>query len=108
MIWGFCIPTDWDYRNHREFEIQLNKNLSKKSQIETLAHEMVHVKQFARSEYKMLERDIHKWKGKKIYLPLHKYKKKYRDLPWEKEAFLSEPWLVEFYNRHCDNNDVLR
>jgi hypothetical protein len=99
---GFCNPTYWEYNRPRDFEILLNSNLPKDEQIVTLAHEMVHVKQYARNEWKVYDDDIHRWRGKTIYMPESKYKK----MPWEKEARLSEPWLHQFYEQHCENNGL--
>jgi hypothetical protein len=105
---GFCSPTDWDYRNHRDFEILLNRALAKEEQLATLAHEMVHIKQYARKELKMCKGDYYKWMGKKMYLPSDKFDKKYKDgrLPWETEACLSEEWLLDFYKKHCERNKL--
>ena len=99
---GYCNPIDWNYNSPRDFEILLNCQMSKEDQIVTLAHEMVHVKQYARNEWKVFDDDIHKWMGKRMYMPESKYKK----MPWEKEARLSEPWLKHFYEQHCENNNL--
>jgi hypothetical protein len=109
MTWiemGFCSPFDYE-RNPREFLIELNNSHPRNAQIETLAHEMVHVKQMARNEWKIYTDEIHSWMGKKMHLPESKYQKKYFKLPWEKEAFLSEPWLCRFYEQHCKNNNLI-
>lgn len=104
---GYCNYTDYDYPTHREFVIEINKNLSYHHQVETLAHEMVHLKQFARNEWKMHNREgVYSWMGKRMYIPEDKYSERYRKLPWEKEAYLSEPWLTSFYRKHCDKNDL--
>lgn len=89
---GFCNPLEWDYRP-REFEILLNRTMNRKDQYETLAHEMVHVKQYARNEWKIYDGDNYKWQGKKIYMPWSKYKY----MPWEIEAKKYEPILLRRY-----------
>lgn len=103
---GYCFPHD--DRPHRHFAIELNKMLSYPNQIETLAHEMVHVKQFARGEWKEIGNGHHKWLGKSMYVSDEEYDKKYRSLklPWEKEAVLSESWLGYFYREHCRINNL--
>jgi len=104
---GYCHYTDFEYRKHREFVIELNRNLPYYEQVETLAHEMVHLKQFARNEWKMYEQDgLYSWMGRRIYVPDDKFSERYRKLPWEKEAYLSEPWLAGFYREHCENNEL--
>ena len=72
---GYCLETD----NYRTFEIELDKTQSMRNLLETLAHEMVHVKQYARRE---LNPKVDCWMGK-TYNPK---KVSYWDLPWEIEA----------------------
>jgi hypothetical protein len=93
---GFCNPFDFDERSPREFELLLNRNLSKSEQLITIAHEMVHVKQFALNEWKVYDNDEYRWRGKKVRHP----RKKHFNLPWEKEAIASEPWLMHFYEKY--------
>ena len=46
--WGYCIPTDYaDANRPREFDIDINKQAKLRRLLETVAHEMVHAKQFA-------------------------------------------------------------
>jgi hypothetical protein len=72
---GYCLETD----NNRTFEIELDRKLPLRKLMETLAHEMVHVKQYARRE---LHPVYDTWCGK-TYNPK---KVSYWDLPWEIEA----------------------
>jgi hypothetical protein len=72
---GYCLELD----NNRQFEIELDRTLSQRKLLETLAHEMVHVKQYARRE---LHPVTDTWCGK-TYNP---DKVSYWDLPWEIEA----------------------
>ena len=72
---GYCLETD----NNRTFEIEIDRKLPLRKLMETLAHEMVHVKQYARREF----HPVHdKWMGKTI----NPKKVSYWDLPWEIEA----------------------
>jgi hypothetical protein len=72
---GYCLETD----NKRTFEIEIDRTLSQRKLLETLAHEMVHVKQYARRELHPVHQT---WCGK-TYNP---DKVSYWDLPWEIEA----------------------
>ena len=89
---GYCLETD----NNRTFEIEIDKSQSLRDLLETLAHEMVHVKQFARRELHPSKDD---WYGK-TYDPK---KVSYWDLPWEIEAHGRE---VGLFIRWCEENDL--
>jgi hypothetical protein len=69
----------------------------------TLAHEMVHVKQFAYKQLKYVTRSVekNKWKGRYI----NQDKIKYEKLPWEKEAFRREEKLLLYYIANSDSFD---
>lgn len=95
---GFCEPIDHGYRNHRFFEITLNSKQPKSMQLRTLAHETVHVMQFARNQFKILDEDnTYKWRGKVRRINFDKY----FSMPWEKEAHLSEGYLLDYYKQYC-------
>lgn len=68
---GNCIVADGFAKNPREFEIELDSRLKQRDLLTTLAHEMVHVKQFVRGEIPYVFPDDGK----------------YYDWPWEIEAF---------------------
>lgn len=80
----------------RDFEISLNKNLSRKSILRALAHEIVHVRQFARGKLKFIDIDVSKW-GKRVYK--HSYSN-YFKLPWEVEAHKLETELFKAYLKY--------
>jgi hypothetical protein len=88
---GYCLETD----NNRTFEIELDRKLSLRKLMETLAHEMVHVKQYARREFHPAN---NAWLGK-TYNPK---KVSYWDLPWEIEAHGRETGL---FIRWVEEND---
>jgi hypothetical protein len=95
-VYGYC---DWNDDNHkaRDFTITLNPNLGKRNTLLVLAHEMVHVKQYARGELKDFVRlNRVKWKGK-IY---NDRAIDYWELPWEIEAHGREKGL---YYKFLDN-----
>lgn len=89
---GDCIWTDSYYRP-REFHINLKSTNDEDHMIKTLAHEMVHVKQWAREEIKD-GRDVTRALWKKTRL-VDCRKTAYEDLPWEKEANKLEEILFE-------------
>lgn len=61
----------------------------------TIAHELVHIKQYIRGE---LNPSMTRWKGQEIpYGPRGGMKIAYQRCPWEKEAFKREEELAELY-----------
>lgn len=91
---GNCCITQYnDWYKAREFEIQLKRHRSQKNTLLTLAHEMVHVKQFAKGE---LNSDNDKWQGEKVDTEVVQYD----DLPWEIEACSLEHILYGLYMDH--------
>lgn len=83
---GLCCAID-----DREFEIEINRTLRLRRLLETVAHEMVHVKQYARHEMK----EPRVWKGKILDKSIE-----YWDLPWEIEAHGRE---VGLFIRWCED-----
>lgn len=76
--YGYCLST-----STREFEIEIDKNLPLRKLLTTVAHEMVHVKQYARKELK----GDYVWKDKTINPKTTDY--------WD------EPWEIEAHGREC-------
>jgi len=72
----------------REFELEIHKNMSLRKVLETVCHEMVHVKQYARGELYESSRNKHRWQGKWIDKD-----PEYWDQPWEIEAHGREAGL---------------
>jgi len=88
-VYGFC---DWNDDNHRarDFTITVDPNLGKRNTLIVLAHEMVHVKQYAKGEMKdYLRAKRVKWRGK-VY---DDNQMSYWDYPWEIEAHGREKGL---------------
>ena len=87
-----CIDTE----DLNTFEIQLDKGMSLRKKLLSVAHEMVHVKQFTRKELEhtsSINRQL--WRGKN-----YNTKNRYYDLPWEIEAYgrelgLFTTWIEE-------------
>lgn len=84
---GYCLEED----NNRTFELEIDKTQSLRGLLETVAHEMVHVKQYARHEMK----EPRVWKGKILSKDIE-----YWDLPWEIEAHGRE---VGLFVRWCQD-----
>jgi hypothetical protein len=75
---GYAGILDYNDSNKpREFEIELHPGIGAHDILETLAHEMVHVKQYAYSD---LNEACTRWRGKKVE------NMDYYDEPWEIEA----------------------
>jgi hypothetical protein len=91
---GNCAIVEFnDWYKAREFEIQLKRHRSLKNTLLTLAHEMVHLKQFAKGE---LNDANTKWKGQEIDTDVVEYS----DWPWEIEANALELILYDRYVDH--------
>lgn len=75
---GYCLRV-----TPRNFKIEINHTQGLRRMLETVAHEMVHVKQYARNEMNDWVHDekYYKWKGTSV-----PEKTNYWDLPWEIEA----------------------
>lgn len=88
--YGYCVPDQSANRDRpREFNIELNKGIKLRRLLETLAHELVHAKQFARGElYQSTITAKSRWHGKWIARDPN-----YWDCPWEIEAHGREAGL---------------
>tara|TARA_B100000780_G_scaffold194041_1_gene136819 strand:+ start:2664 stop:3044 length:381 start_codon:yes stop_codon:yes gene_type:complete len=89
--YGYCLPAeDADPARPRDIDIDLNCKMTLRLLLETLAHELVHAKQFARGElYQSSVHGKHRWQGKWMPAKLPNY----WDLPWEIEAHGRETGL---------------
>jgi hypothetical protein len=94
---GVCGDCIWEDRNHkpREFTIRIDSKENKEFILDTLAHEMIHVKQYARGELVDLVRKpkMSRFKGKLI--PWES-----KDEPWEKEQWEKSKALYEDYKSY--------
>lgn len=91
-VWhGFAMVEDYNVLNQpRSFVIELHKNDSEEEKLKTLAHELVHVRQYARNE---LNDEMNTWKGRKVDSDAIDYD----DQPWEIEANQLGNELYELY-----------
>jgi hypothetical protein len=94
--YAFC---EWEDTNHRskEFTVTVDSTMGKRNMLLALAHEMVHVKQYAKGELKdYLRSNKSKWMSEII----DPAKTDYWDFPWEIEAHGREKGLyIKFLNR---------
>jgi len=90
-VFAWCVPID-DHARPREFEIELEASLGRIAMIRTLAHEMVHIKQWAKNELKEYVRKDAHWHGSPVSPDTP-----YRDLPWEVEAYAMQDKLASDY-----------
>ena len=88
---GFVSIDDYNVLNQpRSFVIELHKNDSEEEKLKTLAHELVHVRQYARNE---LNDEMNTWKGRKVDSDAIDYD----DQPWEVEANKLGNEIYELY-----------
>jgi len=85
---GWCYVEDDDVRP-REFRIELEKTLDEMTLLRTLAHEMVHVWQYASGRLRLYQDGRHLYDGR-----LYSSNTKYLERPWEGEAYELEEVLV--------------
>lgn len=102
--YGYCLAVADDGGRPdrpRTFEIELHNKMTLRKTLETLAHEMVHVKQYARGElYQSTQKGMHRWQGKWI-----KNDPDYWDCPWEWEAMGREAALfIQYVEANGYNN----
>lgn len=89
---GYCDYDD-DESRPRDFRILLDRSIDKVDIVETIAHEMVHVWQFATGKLVDLADGRSKYDG-------HKYDRDdmpYGELPWEVEAYGMEEGLIRLW-----------
>ena len=93
--YGYCHIIDDDLNRPREFMIEVDASMKHPFDqiLIWLAHEMVHLKQFVRSELCDYETGRVRWK-KRMYGRVH-----YEDQPWEREAYRLEEKL---YNQFAE------
>lgn len=95
--YAYCEWEDNNYRG-RDFTITIDPTLGKRNMLLALAHEMVHVKQYAKGELKDYSRtNKTKWKSEII----DPEKVDYWDFPWEIEAHGREKGLYVRYIQQC-------
>jgi hemoglobin-like flavoprotein len=90
--WGICDHHDIGIKP-REFTILINSELKEvKDIITTVAHEMVHVWQYATGKLRDYEAPVHRYEN-----DLYDADMSYRDMPWEIEARQLEKVLYKLW-----------
>lgn len=92
---GTCLVTESTRANKPfMFEVEINRDNNTKTILYSLAHELVHVKQFALGE---LDENQTRWQGRRVDTD----KVDYWDLPWEIDAYGRERGLyVRFIDKY--------
>ena len=93
---GYCDYDEYG-RSPRDFRIAIHAMCERPDVVETVAHEMVHVWQFATDRLVDLANGDSKYDG-------HKYCRSdmtYGEYPWEVEAYALEEELVRLWIKHC-------
>tara|TARA_B100001971_G_C17777989_1_gene328295 strand:- start:6 stop:485 length:480 start_codon:yes stop_codon:yes gene_type:complete len=103
---GTAIWEDEGFRP-KEFTIELDSSVKLRNLLITLAHEMVHIKQWAKDEmYEYMKPHMVRFKGEKLHLK----EVEYWDYPWEIEAYGKQLGLfVRFceYMEFTEREDML-
>lgn len=98
---GLAEAIDCDIKP-REFHIQIRQTMSRQNILKTLAHELVHVKQYARKELGVvLIGSRLRWHDQMIDSAATNY----WEYPWEIEAYGREVGLYEMYHHHLAQNN---
>lgn len=88
----------------KEFQIQIATGLNLPTYIETIIHEMIHVKQYSRGELK--DRFPLGATSKKLWKGRDHTKTSYSRMPWERQAYNLSGKLVAEYNSYRKNAEV--
>jgi hypothetical protein len=85
---GDCLSIYDDDSNSLDFEIRLDSSMNMIALLMGVAHEIVHVKQYATGELADTRNPhVSRWKGKRIN--------------WKKLDYFDHPWEIEAYGREC-------
>jgi len=94
-VYGDIEPLDHDSRRPKDFRVRADGSMRLRPLLETIAHEMVHVKQYARDEMREVRKaglTVNRFNGK--YYPEWM---NYWEQPWEIEAHGREKGLFEMW-----------
>jgi len=106
-VYGDCGEQESEYsaRRPKKFKIRVDSSMALRPMLTTVAHEMVHVKQYATEELRGVSQRI-------SFLPMMRYKgelyydhMQYWEQPWEIEAHGWERGLFEMW---AEDNDVFK
>jgi len=96
---GQCwMAREWSKRN---FVVTCRSGLSRRKSLKVLAHECVHIMQYATGKLSDINPQQVLWKRSEIIdYPTKATVKEYNSTPWESEAIRMEEKLVRAYLRH--------
>lgn len=100
---GYCHPYEAG-RSPRMFELSVNAIKSRKKILQILAHEMVHVKQYAKNELRSSDSNSASFAGKKYKLSTNL--EEYFNFPWEIEAFGREFGMNLLYSVYLKQEKI--
>lgn len=91
---GYTVNIESDLRRKpRNFEVYIDPTSSKRQILLTLAHEMIHVKQYATGELRYKQcYEVARWKGVN-----HDANMNYHEKPWEIQAYSLESGVLDSY-----------
>jgi len=93
-IFGLVSIEDYNLSGKpRDFLIEIKHGLNQKDFLETIAHELVHIRQYVRNE---LNEQMSYWRN----VPVNAREIPYKDQPWEIEAEEIGKKLVEEYKKY--------
>ena len=102
-LFGYCTILDDRLSRPREFQIEICAGKRITKMLLTLAHEMTHLKQFARKELRNYQNGSTTWCGKSWSSKREK-KIGHWKLPWEDEAYEKE---LELFMELVNTTDIL-
>ena len=95
-----------DEKSPRKFDMNLSSKLKRTGLLRGIAHECVHIKQYVKNQIWDYEEPLNaqhvRWKMRTIRSKDYKY----RELPWEREAFRMERNLYIAYKRHLEKEGI--
>ncbi len=95
----FCLDSTAS-TTYQIMRVWIDARLSKTEQKFVLAHEMIHVKQYAKGELREIDQEQVMWKGRKFQY--HGAAERHR-APWESEAYKNDHWLARQYKPQPEN-----
>lgn len=101
-FFGYCECLDEEIRP-KDFRIVIHNKLTKVETLVSIAHEMVHLKQYAKDEVRDLARSNHV-RFRNEYIDTDKVD--YWEFPWEIEAHGREKGLYYKFLEECENNGI--
>lgn len=99
---GFCYSEDDVDKNPRIFTVEIDPSLSRKQQLLTLAHEYVHIKQYATNEMYDEDHQMVRWRKKLV----NTEEIDYWDQEFEIEAWGRQEGLYQRYIQHLKESKI--